>query len=107
MKLVFIIIHYHHHLDDHLSQHQQQRQPLLCNIDKDIEYVESRLRGQTTISLPVSHPLTIHHDIELATTFSNHIIYNALLSPSDDQQQQQQQQQHVRQQTHPTQINKI
>ena len=34
------------------QQQQQQLQPLLNNIDKDIEYVESRLRGQTIVSLP-------------------------------------------------------
>lgn len=31
---------------------QQHRHLLINTVDKDIEYVESRLRGQTTISLP-------------------------------------------------------
>lgn len=39
--------------DDCLSP--QARQSLINAIDKDIEYVESRLRGQTTISLPNAH----------------------------------------------------
>ena len=56
---------YYHSLsstsDEHLSQ--QQRQPLLNNIDKDIEYVESRLRGQTTVSLPASHSNSYTHDV--------------------------------------------
>jgi hypothetical protein len=43
--------------DDCLSQQQQHRQPLITSIDKDIEYVESRLRGQTTVSLPNSHSI--------------------------------------------------
>jgi hypothetical protein len=47
--------------DDCLSQ--QQRQPLLNIIDKDIEYVESRLRGQTTVSLPNSHSTNYTRDI--------------------------------------------
>ena len=34
---------------------QVHHQPLPSGIDKDIEYVESRLRGQTTMSLPASH----------------------------------------------------
>ena len=36
----------------------QHRQPLINSIDKDIEYVESRLRGQTTISLPNAYNQT-------------------------------------------------
>ena len=53
---------YYHSLastsDDCLSQ-QHHRQSINNTIDKDIEYVESRLRGHTTVSLPNSH-LTNH-----------------------------------------------
>jgi hypothetical protein len=38
--------------DECLPHHQQ---PLINSVDKDIEYVESRLRGQTTTSLPNSN----------------------------------------------------
>jgi hypothetical protein len=38
--------------DDCLSQPPQHRPALINTVDKDIEYVESRLRGQTTVSLP-------------------------------------------------------
>jgi hypothetical protein len=38
--------------DECLPQHQQ---PLINSIDKDIEYIESRLRGQTSSSLPNSN----------------------------------------------------
>lgn len=47
--------------DDCLSQ--LHRQPLVNIIDKDIEYVESRLRGQTTISLPNTHSKTYNQTI--------------------------------------------
>jgi hypothetical protein len=47
--------------DDCLSQ--PHRQPLVNTIDKDIEYVESRLRGQTTISLPNAHSTTYNQTI--------------------------------------------
>jgi hypothetical protein len=74
---------YYHSLsstsDDHLSQ--QQQQPLLSNVDKDIEYVESRLRGQTTISLPNTHDVSWRQ-------LPNHNYINTLLSTSNDQQQQ-------------------
>ena len=57
---------YYHSLpstsDDHIWQQQQQGQPLLPDIDKDIEYVESRLRGQTTVSLPTTHSTTFAHE---------------------------------------------
>ena len=43
------------HQHQQQQQQQQQLQPLLNNIDKDIEYVESRLRGQTIVSLPSNH----------------------------------------------------
>ena len=47
--------------DDCLSP--QTRQTLINAIDKDIEYVESRLRGQTTISLPNAHSTTFTQTI--------------------------------------------
>jgi hypothetical protein len=47
--------------DDCLSQ--LHRHPLVNTIDKDIEYVESRLRGQTTISLPNTHSATFNQTI--------------------------------------------
>jgi len=85
---------YYHSLsstsDDHLSQ--QQRQPLLNNIDKDIEYVESRLRGQTTVSLPTSHPTNYTHDVSWRRHQPHQNFINVLSSSSNDQQQQQQQQ---------------
>ncbi|CAF2371810.1 unnamed protein product [Rotaria sp. Silwood2] len=49
--------------DDCLIQHQQNRQPFISTIDKDIEYVESRLRGQTTTSLPTPHSANYTEDI--------------------------------------------
>jgi len=48
---------------ERLSQQQQQCQSLLNSIDKDIEYVESRLRGQTVVSLPSSHSNNYSHDV--------------------------------------------
>ncbi len=33
---------------------------MINTIDKDIEYVESRLRGQTTVSLPNAHTTNIN-----------------------------------------------
>ena len=44
-----------------LSRSHQQPLPT-TGVDKDIEYVESRLRGQTTISLPASH--SVHYTDE-------------------------------------------
>lgn len=89
---------YYHSLsstsDDHLSQ--QQRQPLLNNIDKDIEYVESRLRGQTTVSLPASHSANYKHDASWRRHHHSpqkNFINVLSSSLSNDQQQQQQQQQ--------------
>ncbi|CAF1211505.1 unnamed protein product [Rotaria sordida] len=78
--------------DDHLSQQQQQqqqqqRQPLLNNIDKDIEYVESRLRGQTSISLPQPHSTTYTHDASWRQ-LPKHKCIDPLLSSSNHQQQQ-------------------
>jgi hypothetical protein len=81
---------YYHSLsstsDDHLSQ--QQRQSLLHNIDKDIEYVESRLRGQTTVSLPASHSTNYTHDVGWRRQPQQNFI-NVLPSSNDQQQQQQ------------------
>ncbi|CAF0907148.1 unnamed protein product [Adineta ricciae] len=48
---------HHHH-----PQQQTYRQILINSIDKDIEYVESRLRGQTTVSLPTTHSTTFAHE---------------------------------------------
>jgi hypothetical protein len=83
---------YYHSLsstsDDHLSQ--QQRQPLLNNIDKDIEYVESRLRGQTTVSLPTCHSTNYTHDVSWRRHLHQNFI-NVLSSSTDHQQQQQKQ----------------
>ncbi|UJR15781.1 hypothetical protein I4U23_002714 [Adineta vaga] len=43
--------------------HQQNyRQIIINTIDKDIEYVESRLRGQTTVSLPATHSTMYTHE---------------------------------------------
>ncbi|CAF3467962.1 unnamed protein product [Rotaria sp. Silwood1] len=90
--------------DDHLSQQQQQQhQPLLNNIDKDIEYVESRLRGQTTVSLPLLHSTTYTHNIS-RRQIPKHNCMDPLLSSSNDQQQQQQQT-HIVQPTCPSTIN--
>jgi hypothetical protein len=72
--------------DEHLSH--QQRQPLLNNIDKDIEYVESRLRGQTTVSLPASHSATYTRDGSWRQ-YPHQNFMHVLLSPNDPQQQQQ------------------
>ena len=47
--------------DDCLSP--QARQTLIHAIDKDIEYVESRLRGQTTVSLPNAHSTAFNQTI--------------------------------------------
>jgi hypothetical protein len=74
--------------DEQLTQQQEhQRQPLLSNVDKDIEYVESRLRGQTTDSLPpASHPAHYSRDgTWLRLPHKNHA---NVLSPSSNDQQQ-------------------
>jgi hypothetical protein len=79
---------YYHSLsstsDEHISQ--QQRQPLLNNIDKDIEYVESRLRGQTTVSLPTSHSTTYTRDASWRRHPQKNLTPNS--SSANDQQQQ-------------------
>ena len=68
---------------------QQQRQLLPHHIDQDIEYVESRLRGQTTVSLP-THPSTRYADeISWPRSSSNRPYANPLLTPSHDQHQPQ------------------
>lgn len=78
--------------DDCLAQqhHQQQQQPrhlLINTIDKDIEYVESRLRGQTTVSLPGSNSTNYTHDVSWRRP-SNRNYPNVLSSlPSNDHQQ--------------------
>ncbi|CAF1103607.1 unnamed protein product [Adineta ricciae] len=81
---------YYHSLpstsDDHISQQQHQRQLLLPNIDKDIEYVESRLRGQTTVSLPSSH---YSRDPPTWLRLPHQDYINVLSSSSDDPHQQQ------------------
>lgn len=79
---------YYHSLsstsDEHLCQ-QQQRQPLLNNIDKDIEYVESRLRGQTTVSLPASHTNSYTRD----ASWRRHPPRNLIdISPMSSEQRQ-------------------
>ncbi|CAF2468583.1 unnamed protein product [Rotaria sp. Silwood2] len=88
--------------DDHISQ-QQQRQPLVNTIDKDIEYVESRLRGQTTISLPPPHATTYTHDASWRQ-HPKHNCIDPLLASSNDQQQQQQPT-HIVHQTCPNTVN--
>ncbi|CAF0950749.1 unnamed protein product [Adineta steineri] len=79
---------YYHSLastsDEHLSHQQQQRQPLLNNIDKDIEYVESRLRGQTTVSFPASS----HYSHNSSWLRLPHHDYITELSPLPNDQQQ-------------------
>ncbi|CAF0911044.1 unnamed protein product [Rotaria sordida] len=63
---------------------QQNRQPFISTIDKDIEYVESRLRGQTTTSLPTSNSTNYTGDI----TWRRQPIrnYTNILSSSNQQQ---------------------
>jgi len=79
---------YYHSLsptsDEHLSQ--QQQQPLLSTIDKDIEYVESRLRGQTTVSLPTSQSAHYTHDGSWRR-FPRQKYMNVLSPSSNDPQQ--------------------
>jgi len=76
--------HHHHH---HQQQQQQHRQLLINTIDKDIEYVESRLRGQTTVSLPTSHSTSYNHDVSWRRPFNRNYA-NVLSSlPLNDQQQ--------------------
>ena len=81
---------YYHSLpstsDDHIWQQQQQGQPLLPDIDKDIEYVESRLRGQTTVSLPSSH---YSRDPPTWLRLPHQDYINVLSSSSDNSHQQQ------------------
>ena len=56
---------------DCFLQRQQQRQPLFSTVDKDIEYVESRLRGETINSPPTAH-LTDHtNDLTWRQPYSN------------------------------------
>lgn len=57
------------------------------NIDKDIEYVESRLRGQTTVSLPASHSVNYARDASWRRHHPHQNFINVL--SSNDQQQQQ------------------
>jgi hypothetical protein len=68
--------------DDCLSF--QHRQPLLNPIDKDIEYVESRLRGQTTVSLPNAHSANCADDIHWRQASSRN--YKNVLSSNKQQQ---------------------
>lgn len=79
---------YYHSLsstsDEQLSQ-QQQRQPLLNNVDKDIEYVESRLRGQTTVSLPASHSNSYTRDVSWRRRAHQNLID---ISPLSSEQRQ-------------------
>ncbi|MCC6156309.1 MAG: hypothetical protein IT367_21260, partial [Candidatus Hydrogenedentes bacterium] len=71
--------------DEHISQ--QQRQPLINNIDKDIEYVESRLRGQTTISLPPPrHSANCTNDSNWRQISKQNCV-DPLVSSSNDKQQ--------------------
>ncbi len=80
---------YYHSLSSTSNEHisQQQRQSLLNNIDKDIEYVESRLRGQTTVSLPASHSTTYTRDVSWRQ-HPQQKFSHALPSANDQQQQQ-------------------
>ncbi|CAF0991543.1 unnamed protein product [Adineta steineri] len=74
--------------EDCLSQQQQQQQnrQLINTIDKDIEYVESRLRGQTTVSLPAPHPTTYTHNNSWRRSSSrNYINVVPSLSLNDQQ----------------------
>ncbi|CAF0960921.1 unnamed protein product [Rotaria magnacalcarata] len=70
--------------DDHISQ--QQRQPLINNIDKDIEYVESRLRGQTIVSLPPLHSTSCTNDSNWRQIPKQNCV-DPLLSSSNEKQQ--------------------
>jgi hypothetical protein len=58
----------------------------LNNIDKDIEYVESRLRGQTIVSFPASRSTNYTHDINWRRTHNPNYT-NVLISSLNDQQQ--------------------
>ena len=71
--------------DDHMLH--PQRQPLLSNIDKDIEYVESRLRGQTPVSCLKPHSTCYMHDVSWQQLPKQNCM-DASLSFSNDQQQQ-------------------
>ncbi|CAF0848413.1 unnamed protein product [Rotaria sp. Silwood1] len=71
--------------DDCPIQHQQNRQPFISTIDKDIEYVESRLRGQTTISLPTTHSTNYTEAISWRRPPTRN--YTGILSSSNQQQQ--------------------
>ena len=68
--------------DECLLQHQQTRQPALNSIDKDIEYVESRLRGRTTISLPTCHSTNFGNDTSWRQASMRNYPINIALSTS-------------------------
>ncbi|CAF3725385.1 unnamed protein product [Rotaria socialis] len=64
---------------------EQNRPTFVSNIDKDIEYVESRLRGQTTISLPTAHATSYTESMTWRRTPSRNC--TNVLSSSNQQQQ--------------------
>lgn len=81
------------HQDHH---HQAQEQKSLSNtmVDKDIEYVESRLRGQTTVSLPANHSTSFKNDISWSRVSTNSRFAHNSPSTSNHSQTQQKTQIH-------------
>lgn len=72
-------------------EQQQTKSSFNNNVDKDIEYVESRLRGQTTVSLPPQHSTSYTNEISWSKLSSNSRYANPLLSTSNHSHQEQQQ----------------
>jgi hypothetical protein len=74
--------------EEYPCQQQHQRQLFPNHIDQDIEYVESRLRGQTTVSLPPNHSTTRYtDDISWQRLSSSRPYANPLLPSANHQQQ--------------------
>lgn len=76
-------LHPSRHLQQHRDDEEQKScQPLLGNVDKDIEYVESRLRGQSTVSPSAS--MTYAPDVTWRPASSQNYTTVLSTSPSND-----------------------
>lgn len=73
--------------DDYPCHHHHHRQATFptTNVDKDIEYVESRLRGQTTVSLPTKHSRCFTDPISW-TTLTSHPPFPLVSSTNENEQ---------------------